>query len=583
MHLSSKATLATILFLVSSCSTNNISQTFSKLTLETEEEKIEKEFPQEDSFSESIENEEIAKIKNPENFIKFYLRSKFSLYNSNSLSEISLNNYKLALEHPESFETQEQAFILLLADQKYAKALNIQANKVDTQKMTFENLFLYSQAIAQNNIPKAKEYLNELLSTQNRLPHLKIIKSYFKYEETNDIEVLKKEILAINSSTALDGFKHYYIGRAYESIENYEEAFKFYSSAFFINTLRTADVFKRLVYSAQQIDEDNTQRLFKSNSKYGKNIYLIDQAFIDLTKLTKLDNSLKAVSAQALYDLGWSINQTSSNLAGLNFLALSDYVKPSDKAKVQLAKGYYNNTWKTNTIELLESINNDSQEYISANIILADVLKEDQPLKAIEVIKGLKNIDQLNKNYLDAIIGQIYLNNDNFKEAIVYLTKALESDKSSKIYFSRAVAYERTSQFDNAISDLNTALNKNPKNPIILNYLGYLLIDLNKEIDLGLDYIKRSIELDPINAASLDSLGWAYIKLKDYDKALSALEKAYSITSDDGVITGHLGDAYLHNNRKKEAIIYWKKALELEKKDLREIERIKNQLYKYNN
>jgi tetratricopeptide (TPR) repeat protein len=94
--------------------------------------------------------------------------------------------------------------------------------------------------------------------------------------------------------------------------------------------------------------------------------------------------------------------------------------------------------------------------------------------------------------------------------------------------------------------------------------------------------IEESLRLDPLNPATLDSLGWALLKQKEYEKGLNYLEKAYSINSQDGVITGHLADAYYLNGRTKEAIIYWKKALELEKKDHREIERIKNQLYKYN-
>ncbi len=133
-----------------------------------------------------------------------------------------------------------------------------------------------------------------------------------------------------------------------------------------------------------------------------------------------------------------------------------------------------------------------------------------------------------------------------------------------------------------SLADLNVALEKNPNNPIVLNYIGYLLVDIKGKADEGIDYIKRSIELDPTNPASLDSLGWAYLKLGKYKQALEYLEKAYGLETQDGIITGHLADAYYHNDRKEEAVIYWNKALELEKKDAREIQRIRNQLYKYN-
>ncbi|HAG52561.1 MAG TPA: hypothetical protein DCL21_02125 [Alphaproteobacteria bacterium] len=526
---------------------------------------------------------ELTDIKNPEKFVKYYLRSKFSLYNSDTLNEIAENNYKLALENPNDFEAQEQAFLLLLANQNYAKAINIiNANK-HSEQLTFENLFSYARAIAQDNTKKSEVILDNLLQTQNRLPHLKILKAYFKYQKTSDIQTLKEDILTINSSLSLDGFKYYYIGRAYEAKKEYVTAFKFYSLAFFQHTLRTEDVFSRLMYTSTKIDKKYRKNLFASNAKYGNNIYLVDQAFIDTTLIPELNNSLKELSSQVFYDLGWSINQTSANLAGLDFLALADYIAPNDKIKFQMAKGMYANSWPDDSVDLLEAIKPGSQYYLSSRIVLADMLKSIAPEKAVDVVLELKQNSRFNKHYLDSVLGQIYLNNNQFDKAITSLTSALEKDKSSKIYFSRAVAYERTNKFEKALTDLETALNKNPKNPIVLNYLGYLLIDLNKDAEKGLDYIRQSVKLDPTSAASLDSLGWAYIKLKAYEEGLETLETAYAQDSQDGVITGHLGDAYFYNGRKKEAIIYWKKALELEKDDTREINRIKQQLYKYNN
>lgn len=524
---------------------------------------------------------EVLKVEKPELYLKYYLKSKFSLYNSNDLKVIAENNYQLAKQDPTNLQAQEQAFLLLLAAQDYANALNIINNKQTDYLITFERLFNYSQQIAKGDIKTAEKTLGQLMNSQNRLPHLKILKAYFQYNKDNDIEKLKADILDINSSLALDGFKYYYIARAYEAKKEYATAFALYNKAFTEHTLRTEDVFSRLVYTAKKVEQDGKDN-FKSNGKYGEDIYLVDQAFIDISKLKEVDNSLKAVSAQVLYDLGWSINQTTSNLAGLDFLALSDYIVPADKVKFQMAKGMYANDWTVTTTRLLESIEENSDYYLSARIVLADALKSTDSKKAIQVIKDLKANSKFNQHYLDSVLGQIYLESEQYKEAINALTSALENDKSSKVYFSRAVAYERAGMIPQSLADLNVALEKNPNNPIVLNYIGYLLVDIKGKADEGIDYIKRSIELDPTNPASLDSLGWAYLKLGKYKQALEYLEKAYGLETQDGIITGHLADAYYHNDRKEEAIIYWNKALELEKKDAREIQRIRNQLYKYN-
>tara|TARA_Y100001960_G_scaffold308147_1_gene365178 strand:+ start:2291 stop:4021 length:1731 start_codon:yes stop_codon:yes gene_type:complete len=549
-----------------------------------EQAEIEQEFQQPEEIIEP-QPYELEDVKNPEKFVKYYLRSKIGIYNSNSLESIAQNHYRLALENPSNIKIQEEAFLLLLANKSYAKAITVSKNKDVADYLTFEQLFNFSQLLAQNETEQAHEVLKEILSEQQRLPYLKILNKYFDYYQHKNIERLSEEILAIKSSVALDGFKYYYIARAYEAAENYQEAFKLYEKAFLENSLRTETVFKRLVYTAKLVDaEELKKNLFRSNSKYGKDLYLVDQAFIDINELKPLNNDVKNVTSQIFYDLGWSINQAvSTNLAGLNFLALSDYIVPNAQAKFQIAKGYASNEWNPDAIELLKSIDKKSQYYWSAQIILIDIIKQDNPAKAIKLAKQLQATKRFNSHYIEGIIGQIYLNDDQFKKAIQSFTIAIQNDASPKLFFSRAVAYEKTNQIDLALDDLKTAYNLNPKNPIVLNYLGYLLIDLHKNPEQGLEYIEQAVRLDPTNPASLDSLGWAYLNLKEYDKGLALLEKAYALAPQDGVIAGHLADAYYKADRKKEAIIYWKKALELEKSDKREIKRIEKQLYKYNN
>lgn len=561
--------LLAILCLTTSCS----------ITKHLETKKLENEFPEEPEIVEK-EVYPLTDVKNPENFVKYYLRSKVSLYNANSLSSIAENNYKLALENPSNARIQEEAFILLLASQSYAKAITVAENKTTEEQMAFEQIFDLAQTLAKDE--NITEKLNNVLSEQQRLPFLKIIKAYLEYQKTKNIEQLKENILAINSSFALDGFKYYYIARAYEAVENYQEAFKLYNTAFNKYSLRTEEVFTRMVHVASKLEETDLDKLFNSNTKYGKNLYLVDQAFIDTSKTKELRNSVKDVAAQAFYDLGWSIVQTNPNLAGLSFLAISDYIVPADKTKFQLAKAYAANEWQDDAISLLEYIETTSEYYLSSQIVLADIVKKDNSARAINIIKDLQKNNRFNNYYLEAILGQIYLNNDQYNLALNSFNYTLEYDKSAKIYFSRAVVLEKLNKIELAIADLEEALKQNPKNPIVLNYLGYLLIDLKQQPAQGLEYIKQAVRLDPTSAASLDSLGWAYIKLGEYETGLALLERAYSIDIHDGVIAGHLADAYMLTNRKEEAIIYWEKALELEKDDKREIERVKQQLYKYN-
>jgi len=116
---------------------------------------------------------------------------------------------------------------------------------------------------------------------------------------------------------------------------------------------------------------------------------------------------------------------------------------------------------------------------------------------------------------------------------------------------------------------LRKSIEVNPKSAEALNYLGYMLVEKENKIEEALEIIKKALALDPENGAYLDSLGWAYFKLKDYVQAEFYLEKSIQILQDDPVIYDHLGDLYFQIKEKGKAIRYWKRALEtnIEDKD----------------
>ena len=50
-----------------------------------------------------------------------------------------------------------------------------------------------------------------------------------------------------------------------------------------------------------------------------------------------------------------------------------------------------------------------------------------------------------------------------------------------------------------------------------MNYLGYMWVDIDRNIDEAAELIKKANELDPENAAYIDSLGWLYFRQGKYD------------------------------------------------------------------
>lgn len=129
------------------------------------------------------------------------------------------------------------------------------------------------------------------------------------------------------------------------------------------------------------------------------------------------------------------------------------------------------------------------------------------------------------------------------------------------VFFQRGIAYERLKQWEKAEPNFNKALELNPDQPQVLNYLGYSWVDMNRNLQQGLEMIKKAVELRPDDGYIVDSLGWAYYRLGRFEEAVVELERAIELRAGDATINDHLGDAYWRVGRKLEATYQWKRAL----------------------
>ena len=69
-----------------------------------------------------------------------------------------------------------------------------------------------------------------------------------------------------------------------------------------------------------------------------------------------------------------------------------------------------------------------------------------------------------------------------------------------------------------------------PDQPHVLNYLGYSWIDQGINLDEGMKMIKRAVDQRPDDGYIVDSLGWAYYRIGNYDDAVR-ISSAPSISS----------------------------------------------------
>jgi Tfp pilus assembly protein PilF len=158
-------------------------------------------------------------------------------------------------------------------------------------------------------------------------------------------------------------------------------------------------------------------------------------------------------------------------------------------------------------------------------------------------------------------LAEIYEKSKNYKEmgrALDTVEKLAATDSEKvNLYFMRGAMYERSKQWDLAEKEFHKALDLEPDNASVLNYLGYMLADRDVRLDEAHKLISRAIEQDPHNGAYLDSLGWVYYRMGKLAEAESSLRSAIERVSRDATVHDHLGDVLARQGKLKEAVAEW--------------------------
>jgi tetratricopeptide (TPR) repeat protein len=161
-----------------------------------------------------------------------------------------------------------------------------------------------------------------------------------------------------------------------------------------------------------------------------------------------------------------------------------------------------------------------------------------------------------------------------FEEALTVLNGPLlnTAQQGFEVNFLRGAAYEALNRKPEAEAELWAALQKQPNNPTVLNYLGYLWVDGGTRVEQGAEMIARAFAADPSDGNIQDSLGWAQYRRGQFEVAVETLEQAVAKEPANAEINDHLGDAYWAVGRQREAGFQWNRVLTLDVDDKRKAE-----------
>ena len=129
------------------------------------------------------------------------------------------------------------------------------------------------------------------------------------------------------------------------------------------------------------------------------------------------------------------------------------------------------------------------------------------------------------------------------------------------LFYARAISLSELKRWPEAEADFRKALDLDPNQPQVLNYLGYSYVDRGENLDEALQMIQRAVLAAPDQGYIVDSLGWALYRLGRVKEAVLPMERASMLLPVDPVVTDHLGDVYWTVGRKMEARFQWRRAL----------------------
>jgi len=314
---------------------------------------------------------------------------------------------------------------------------------------------------------------------------------------------------------------------------------------------------------------DDARALLKSFGEKFSDSVVMDGLLAANAPAPKPPSAASGVS-DILFDIGSILSSDPRNQRAdlaLIFLQLAVELKPdADFAWLTIAGIYEQWGIIPKAVQALGKIGQTSPLYWQARLRVAALDAQEDRLD--QAVSKLRALVAEKPDRIDAALtlADLLRTKDRFADAVAAYNTAIArigkpDERHWVVYFGRAIALERTKQWPRAEADMKKALELSPEQPYVLNYLGYSWIDQGMHLDEGMKMLNRANELRPDDGAITDSIGWAYYRLGQFDKAVEWLEKASEQKGDDATIVEHLGDAYWHVGRKREARFEWHRAL----------------------
>ena len=186
-----------------------------------------------------------------------------------------------------------------------------------------------------------------------------------------------------------------------------------------------------------------------------------------------------------------------------------------------------------------------------------------------DVILYADKLSKLDPNEKIALyVGKVHYDNDNYGDAIRFLTKALAEDPTNaEVPYLIARSYADMSNYKTCIPFFQKAIELNPAQPYWVYELGLIYYAMNDDKN-ALKYILEAGEKGyKRDNDYLENLAIAYLNIGELDKGVAMLQEILKRRPSDMNILGMVAEAYYTKGKFDQSMEYYDKMLEFDKQN----------------
>ena len=508
-------------------------------------------------------------------FLSNYFSGIVAYENSDNFQALKFfNSSKFLIKQHDAY-LERYTFSLVL-EGKVKQAINqIKQNSTKANSNFFQaNLLLAIDSLKKNDYKKSEDYINRSYEFINNDRFALIIAETFKQY----LYVFKEKKLSSTKKTFGNfSFINEVFQRCYLNDQNTKNYFdKLVNSQndadysryifFFINYLVENNKYEEAKQITDNFDYLNSSLLISQGKKW-----IEDKKFESFKEIFSCTNSNDIVGE--LFFLVANLYSSQDDYEKSNFyLNIANYLNPKFTFNLSLlAENHYLNKDYANTQKTLEIFDKNDEFYYWFRLkkeaqIISKNFDEDASLNFINL--KFEGIDSPNEKMIFDI-ANFNKNAKRYSEAIKYYDQILLNiDKNSELYaeilYRRGGSYERSGDYKRADKDLLKSLEINPDDAYVLNYLAYSWLEREYKIDIALGMLEKAYAARSNDPYIIDSIGWAYFLVNQYEKAENFLKRAVELMPQDPTVNDHYGDILWKLDRKIQARYFWLSVLNLE-------------------